>query len=160
MSAAEEGFEPADFVFLGKRVASDEVRVAIARILPDGTLGREWSLDANKHWKGRAVGSVYSGAQFSKDTVRGHNVAKWEREWSDVEARVLWRALDSRAEVWEKAQRYEQTARRADELARLLLPLRKMRMGLLQAGKMNDAYALEEAVARALRKPITVKEAT
>lgn len=116
--------EALDFVYCGRRTLSNgKMGFAVAPIR-DGKLQRQmlFPFDRKAH---RAVGGVYSGAEFNDSQALGLNGAlKYVRRWTVQHDLVDWQARDDHAESEARTKKLEGDAKKVSEIERVLLPLR------------------------------------
>lgn len=156
-----ETFHPRDFVYCGRRrdhtgKMSCEVRVVLNAEL--GTLSPEQLYPWKREHRLLVVGGIHTGAEFSNDKARGLADAAFKELWPVEQDRLAWKARDESAEVRERTDKLHGDARRRNEIAEIIAPLRKTYNALLERGDVNGAAALSAAILRALTKRPTEKE--
>jgi hypothetical protein len=147
----EQPMVPLDFVYCGRRIMSNgKLAVAIAPI-QDGEIQktRLFLFDRKAH---RTIGSVYSGATFSDNHMRGLIAdLKFERIWHKQEDRIEWRARDEEVETHLRTKKLEADAKKVNEIETIMLPLRIMMQNFRHKRDYGGMEALEAAVVRALK---------
>ena len=158
MSDDNEIFEPADYVYIGKRQLRDgKLGHFIMRINSVGELDKESGYRDLKRFH-PVIGGVYTGAVFSEKHAKGIETAKYDRQWPDPMKRLEWGALDRVAETAIKKKRIEADARRMNEMDSILLPIRRAIYNANRRGDYTEAHAIRQAVEISLNKPILSSE--
>ena len=139
-------FLPFDFVYAGRRVLKgDKAGAEIFRIV-DGRIADSFVFAA-KSLKGRVIGGVYRGAEFSNNQARGLGAVEFVHRWKDQGAR------DEAFETEQRRSRLEADAKKVNEIEAIMLPLRKLYASYSRQYDHAGKEALEQAVLRALRSP-------
>lgn len=158
MSDDNENFEPADYVYIGKRQLRDgKLGHFIMRLTADGELTKESGYRDLKRFH-PVIGGVYRGAVFNETHSKGVDTAKFERKWPDVIKLLEWQSLDRVAEAAMKLKRIEADARRTNEMDIILLPIRRAIYNANRRGDYTEASAIRSAVTISLNKPLLDSE--
>ncbi|EMO9521326.1 hypothetical protein ACR3H8_19455 [Pseudomonas aeruginosa] len=145
-------FLPFDFVYAGRRVLKgDKAGAEIFRIV-DGRIADSFVFAA-KSLKGRVIGGVYRGAEFSNNQARGLGAVEFVHRWKDQGACIDWQARDEAFETEQRRSRLEADAKKVNEIEAIMLPLRKLYASYSRQYDHAGKEALEQAVLRALRSP-------
>lgn len=157
---SDEGYEARDFAYCGRTAGNKagEVFHTVREILPDGTLGKERYFAERKEYRAWSPGGVYTGALFSEAGARGLPSARYSRQWPDRMDRLLWTSTDRAFEEDARARKMEKDTRKADEVAAMLLPVRRAYHSAMRRHDFGMMHALERAVDRALKTPPSTRE--
>jgi hypothetical protein len=154
-------FVTSDFVYTGRRWREGKFSVTLRRVTEAGVLeDSELVYAYSKEWKRFAVGGVYRGASFSESSIRGFVSALMERRWDDAMDRAEWAAREEDALAQERTARLEEDTRKTNEIADILVPLRARYDALRKRYDRPGMVAIENAVLRALREPLRLRERT
>ena len=148
-----EEFVAKDFVHCGLRFGNGEMFVALCPIGEDGTIEEEANYNFNKK-RDRAIGLVYTGAIFSKDSVKGLDAATYKDRFNDQEKIIGWRALSDDARVKEKQFKMLKDEKKMNQFDEILLPLRKAYTAARKRNDFATLEAMEKAVVRSLTTPV------
>ena len=149
---AVPAFLPFDFVYAGRRaLKGDKPGAEIFRVV-DGRLADSFVF-ASKSLKGKVIGGVYRGAQFTDSQARGLGAVTFVERWKDQFACIDWRARDEAFEADQRRIKLEADAKKVIEVEAMLLPLRKLYTSYSRQYDNAGKEALEQAVLRALRSP-------
>lgn len=155
MAERPVGLSPCDFIYCGRRVIKDaKLGIAIRLILEGGVLSEErlWACPARHNRF--VIGGVYTGAEFSDKQSFGLDSAKYVKvvDRNDV---MLWQAKDEQANIEVKSLRLEADHKKLNSID---LSMHNLRVYYNNLTGYGDKTAFEQAVLRALRKPLTKKE--
>jgi hypothetical protein len=145
-------FLPFDFVYAGQRALEGNKPGAEIYKLVDGRLGDSYVFAA-KSLKGKVLGGMYRGAEFSPDKARGIGSAAYIGRWKEMTDCVIWRAREEAFETAQRLIKLESDAKKVNEIEAIMLPLRKLYATYARQYDHAGKEALEQAVMRALRSP-------
>jgi hypothetical protein len=157
-SATATKGEPQDFVYCGRREATDGSTLEVIYTLTkDGDLGERKSYVVSKGMRARIIGGVYTGASFDDKRVYNYTDAQWAHPWQGDPTMVAkWKAeeyvFDQKKASARAAAKYK------DELDEQLLPLRRTYHAMQKRGDWHSAEAYRNMVIALLCKPLTKKE--
>lgn len=148
-----------DCVYLGRRMLQgNKVGVAYAPIGPDGTLQPYRLFEAKKGFE-RSIGYVYTGAEWSEQSVWGLSTLKpTGKRWDDEAERLKWKALDSDTAVEKRRAALDASNKAENEYDDMLLPARKAYTSAARRGDMVTCRAIDQAVLMALHRPVRKTE--
>lgn len=147
-----------DFVFMGIRLGGSDKKVVKIGILNEQREIVETNLYSYSRGNDRIVGQIYTGATFEEGSVRGLAKALWAGAWPVQSDIIKWSAEETKAvSDYKKGQR-EKLAGKSDPIDAIMLPLRKEWESMRNRGDITGCYALEHAVALALRRKVRKDE--
>lgn len=149
-------FEPLDFIYGGLREHKGSFVMVIIP-LRKGKPQRAFVFKG-KPKRRLAIGGVYQGSEFSDDAVRGLDSASYKAQWEDDSSIMEWQALHDDAQATVRCLKEEADARKRNLIEEAMLPLRKQYTTLQRQRDSAGLAALEQAVLRALRAPVTKAE--
>lgn len=159
MSTFAPELQPKDFIYIGMRAGSKGPVVGV--IVIDGpmplVLPEPKYFASDARWKSRSVGGLYRGAKFSATQMLDAQ-AQYINEAGLAEDRWQWRAEHDAYLTGVKRERLEEKYRKDNDVARMLLPLRKAMQTARKRCDWTEVQALEEYFLRALRKPLDATE--
>lgn len=151
---AEEELVPKDFVYCGLRLSNKDTLIGkIVFIDADGNLG-EPALYERKMFPGRVLGGVYTGASFGNSAARGLQKVIYQKKYDDWMQIQKWVGEHEQAQFEYKCIQLEKKMAKEDDLAKALIPWRKLYTTYVMQHDMLSAEALVQRVKRILRKPV------
>jgi hypothetical protein len=157
-SATATKGEPQDFVYCGRREATDGSTLEVIYTLtPDGELEGRRAYSVVKGMRPRIIGGIYRGTNFDEKNAYGYTAAEWVGPWRGDSVKVAqWKAdeyaFDQKRASARAASKYK------DELDEQLMPLRRTYHALQKRGDWHSAEAYRNMVIALLCKPLTKKE--
>lgn len=146
----EAGFVACDFVYTGRRAMKGNKPGAEVFRIENGRL-RNGYIFTIMSLKGKVIGGVYRGAQFSDTHALGIGTATFVERWSGQSDCIVWRARDEAFDANQRLLKLEADAKKVNEIESMLLPLRKLHASYSRQYDHAGKEALEQAVLRALR---------
>lgn len=146
---------PMDLIYTGARQGEKGPVASMIPINPaNGERERERCFTWSAKWKKRAVGGLYRGAKFSATQMLAGPLDFIHISGTETE-RWNWRAHHELAMRSDSRAKIEERFRKSDEIAHLMLPLRRH----FQRASFYDQQAIEQMFLAALHKPLTAEEA-
>lgn len=155
---AEEAKVARNFVCAGNRTGSDgKAYVVLYCLKADNTI--EETRRTFKFSRGfpTIVGGIYTGCSFAGSVIYGLKDARYVGKWEGDQTQVAaWQAANFEHEAEMASERLKK--KHTNDVAEMLMPLRRMRHDMHKRGLHSDAHAFVNMIMAEMYRPLKKDE--